>query len=78
MSAPQVWLGLLAIAGSVIFTERTFFFWSLVYELVTGKGGNIKQYKRDNEEPLLTEPHKIGAEPINFTEHASSGGRPTG
>jgi hypothetical protein len=50
----------------------------LASELVIGKGKKTKYYKRDNEEPLLTEPHKIGSEPINFTDHASSGGRPTG
>jgi len=38
MRQPQVWLGLLAIAGSVIFTERAFEFWNLASEFVSGKG----------------------------------------
>lgn len=42
MSEPQVWLGLLAIAGSVIFTERAFDLWSFASDLVGGKGKSTK------------------------------------
>jgi hypothetical protein len=42
MSEPQVWLGLLAIAGSVIFTEKAFESWSFASELVSGQGNRTK------------------------------------
>lgn len=75
MNDLSMWLGLLLVAGSVFFTERTFELWSYILTLFESSNRLLK----DIEVPLLgNEPHVIGVNPINFSDHTSSQGRPTG